>query len=268
MSKTEFNFYSKLNKEKSLTTRSIPDSILKSQIFTSLINSKIVEKSTKGRGFRYEIIMQDDYDRFFNEKFPKKDIDVYDEIDSQLKYRDTKAVKTNKERIVFVRGIGEIEFNAQKVNLSKNTIDFGLFSGVLKSLKAKKICFVENLQSFLNAENVITFDYVFIHFYGRLPTYKILKNIECEEYLHFGDYDATGLHEYLRAKECFPKASIYVPRNFDELFEKYSRERKDRDTIHNNVKESHDNEVIYIREKIISSGRFLEQQILFAEELL
>lgn len=106
-------------------------------------------------------------------------------------------------------------------------------------------------------------NYVYIHFYGRFPKKPILNKIQCEQYLHFGDYDFVGLNEYLRAKEVYSNCTLYKPENFTALFNDYSKPRKAKDIKHNNIKASTDKDVIEIVRKIERSNCFLEQQILF-----
>ena len=58
-----------------------------------------------------------------------------------------------------------------------------------------------------------------------------------------------------------------MPQDFNFIFEKYAKERKKKDTQFKNIVESKNKDVITIREKILNSNRFLEQQILFGRDL-
>ena len=79
--------------------------------------------------------------------------------------------------------------------------------------------------------------------------------------LVFVDYDFNGLEEFLRIKEVFDFAQLYIPENYDELFNKYSQSLKGNKTeMTNRIKQSSDRNVIKIRESIIRNNRFLEQQ--------
>lgn len=246
-----------------VTQASVPKSVSRTDIFQSLESSGVIKKEKAGRGFRYEIKDEIAYKNFYYKQFPAGDIEVTNEIESQLKYRNTKAEATEKDTIVFMRGSVDIEVNGQLItDLEYRTSQFGLHSSLLMSLKAKKICYVENLICFLNAEKLISSEYLFIHFYGRLPKESKLQRIECSEFLHWGDYDFVGLNEYLRAKSSFANTSTYIPEDFDTLFELYSTPRKEKDTIYSNVMECIEEEVVKVREKIRNSGRILEQQVL------
>lgn len=262
MQKTEYEFYQKLKNQRTISKSNVAQSILNSKSLQSLLGAKVIEKIKSGRGYNYIINKQDHFEVFMTERFPAGDIEVLTEMDNQRKYRDTKATSVEKERVIFLRGNGSIIINDEAVDLSYYTLHFGMFSAVFKSLKAQKICFVENLQPFLHAEKLLGDEYVYIHFYGRFPKNDILSQIECIEYLHFGDYDFVGLHEYLRAKAVFNNAKIFIPENFEKFFKEYSKERKDKDTQYKNVKISNDSDIIRIRELILKTNRFLEQQIL------
>ena len=79
--------------------------------------------------------------------------------------------------------------------------------------------------------------------------------------LVFVDYDFNGLEEFLRIKEVFDFAQLYIPENYDELFNKYSQSLKgNKAEMTKRIKQSSDRNVIKIRESIIRNNRFLEQQ--------
>ena len=219
MLKIEFDFYTKLKNDKKIK-KPIPAIITKSAIFKSLVNVKIIEPIQRGKGY-IEILKQDSFNEFYLKRFPHPNIDVKTEIDNQKKFRDTKTTPVAKDRVIFIRGFKDIIVNNKKISLKKITQEHQLFSTVLKNMKTQKICFVENLQPFLSAERLLGEDFVYIHFYGRFPKIEILKNIECEEYLHFGDYDSVGLSEYLKASEVYHNCKLFIPDNFEYLSKEY-----------------------------------------------
>ncbi len=264
MQKTEFNFYTSLLRENFLAASKVPKVVLHSKVFKSMLESKVVIKEMRGRGFVYFLGKHEPFEDFYSSTFPNPDITVLSELDNQMKYRNTKATSIEKERIVFLRGNGSVVVNGEYINLAMHTKRFGLFSTVLKSLQVNKICFVENIEPFLNAEKLLGKNFIFIHFYGRLPKEQILRRITCKKYLHFGDYDYVGLNEFVRASNVYPHASLYVPDNFEALFDKYSTKRKKHDTLYKNVLDSANKDVVMIRKKL-ESDLFLEQQILFRE---
>ena len=78
----------------------------------------------------------------------------------------------------------------------------------------------------------------------------------------FSDYDLIGLGEYLRVKETFPHATLYIPENFTALFEKYAAPLPEKQVAAGKVKDSTEKIVVEIREMVLKSNRFLEQEIL------
>ncbi len=259
--KTELNFYTKLRKNQRIE-KPIPSIVKNSSEFHNLLAAKIISEPQRGVGF-IEVIKSKKYDAFYLKKYPHSDIKIKTEIDNQKKFRNSKATNTEKDRVIFMRGFQNISINNIEVDLSKITKEHNIFSAVLQNFRAKKICFVENLLPFFMAEKLLGYDYVYIHFYGRFPKESTLKKIQCEQYLHFGDYDFVGLSEYLRAKNVFDNCKLYKPENLMDLFDEYSTPRKAKDTKYNNIKVSIDNEIIEIVKKIEKSNNFLEQQILF-----
>jgi len=264
MAKVEFDFYNRLRLDGRIPNK-LPKVISSSSEFQILLSAKVIEHIPSGRGYYYQLSRKDRFDIFFQGKFPRDDIIITTEIDNQLKYRDTKATALKKERVVFIRSFQDITVNDKEINLKQSMQDFNIFSTVFKTLKAKKVCFVENLQPFLMVEKLLGKEYTYIHFYGRLPRKEVLENIECEEYLHFGDYDFVGLNEFLKAKEVFKNCSIYIPNNYDVLYNEFSRPREENDTVYKDVKNSLIPDVIRIREQLNRHNRFLEQQVVMSE---
>lgn len=263
MPKTEHNFYTKLKNNLS-AKKPIPIIIERSDVFKNLIATKIISEPRRGVGSIF-VLEQEKYYSFYEQKYPHANIEVKTEADNQKKFRNTKATSIEKDRAIFIRGFQNIMINGIQEDLLKITTKHNIFSAIFHNLKAKKICFVENFQPFLMAEKLLGEDYVYIHFYGRLPKKEILKKIQCEEYLHFGDYDFVGLSEYLRAKEVFNNCKLHVPNHFNTLFDKYATPRKDKDEKYINIKKSTDPDVIKIVQRIDNENNFLEQQILFDE---
>lgn len=266
MAKVDFDFYRRLKRDGRVASK-LPKIISSSDDFQTLLGAKIIEKVPSGRGYYYSVSKVERFYDFYNERFPQGDIEVETEIDNQLKYRDTKATALKKERVVFIRSFDDVEVNSKRINLTQAMDDFNIFSTVLESLKAKKICFVENLHTFLEVEKLLGREYTYIHFYGRLARREILQKIECHEYLHFGDYDFVGLLEFIKASEVFKNCKLYIPENYDELYRKFSRPREKKDTAFKEVKNSTIAEVVKIRKQLESSNRFLEQQVVLSSVL-
>ena len=183
-------------------------------------------------------------------------------------YRNTKTGKRKSQNVILVRGFKNIKINSEIVDLEKATNLFGAFCAQVDSLETDKICIVENLDSFLLSEKVIDKSFVFIHTYGGLGK-SVLNKLKAKEILIFPDYDYKGLQNYLMAKKVFPNAKIFIPENYEILFNTFSRTIKTKQGREQNpnkeVKESIDENVVKIRTDIYKSKRFLEQQALFVK---
>lgn len=259
MNQTDFRTYKKLKEDSFLTEKVIPKSVLSSSHFKGLVSSLILEKTKSGRGFKYEINKQTEFENFFTTHFPE-DIEVKDKSDNVRKFRNSKIQKTVTTPIFMLRGFETIKINENKLNLEDYTKKFLLFACHAEKIEAKYICIVENLDTFLVAEKLLGKKFVFLHKYGRIGK-ESLRSLFTNQLLVFVDYDFNGLEEFLRIKEVFDFAQLYIPENYDELFQKYSQSLKDNKAeMTNRIKQSSDGNVIKIRESIIRNNRFLEQQ--------
>lgn len=261
MKEVDFKTYQSLLENKSVSKSAIPKSVLQSDTFQNLLQAEILKFSKLGRGFKIEVSKETEFEKFFNSSFPEQDVSKT-KSGNIKKYRNSKATKIDTRPIFLFRGFQGFLINDQFVDLEKNTNDFGLFSAVPNSIVADKICFVENLETFLNAEKLLGKTYLFAHKYGRIGKESI-SMIEPKEVLVFVDFDFNGLDEYLRIKEVFKNAELYLPNNYNEIFDKYSLSLSvNKAKMSNAVKKSKDPAVVEIREQVARTNRFLEQEVL------
>ncbi len=259
MNQTNFRTYRKLKEVSFLTEKAIPKTVLRSSHFKGLISSVILEKVKSGRGFRYEITKAKEFDVFFKTHFPE-DIEVKNKSDNVRKFRNSKIQKTVSTPIFMLRGFNTIKINGSELNLEDYTKRFQLFACNAENIEAESICIVENLDTFLVVEKLLGTNFVFLHKYGRIGK-ESLGSLSTKQLLVFVDYDFNGLEEFLRIKEVFDFAQLYIPENYDELFGKYSQSLKgNKAEMTRRIKQSSDNNVVKIRESIIRNNRFLEQQ--------
>ena len=259
MNQTDFRTYKKLKEDSFLTEKAIPKTVLNSHHFKGLVSSLILEKTKSGRGFRYEVNKTNEFENFFKTHFPE-DIEVKDKSDNVRKFRNSKVQKTASTPIFMLRGFETIRVNGNELNLESYTRKFQLFACNADKIEAKRICIVENLDTFLVAEKLLGKNFVFLHKYGRIGK-ESLSCLATNNLLVFVDYDFNGLEEFIRIKEVFDFAQLYIPENYDELFGKYSQSLKgNKAEMTNRIKQSSDSNVIKIRESIIRNNRFLEQQ--------
>jgi hypothetical protein len=240
----------------------LPKSVLHSQNFKNLLTTNVLEKISVGKGSVITVRKSEILKGFINTHFPDYEIETDSKSANVAKFRDSKATQIINEPIFFLRGFINVQVNGEKVDLNAFTQKFGLFTVKNPVIETSKICFVENLESFLKAEELLGRSYIFLHKYGRIGSSSI-SGIKATEILVFSDYDYTGLNEYLNIKRIFEDAIFYMPENFDEIFNKYSKLSPKNIMIPEKVSKSNDSVVKAVREKSISTNRFLEQEILF-----
>ncbi len=258
--------YFQLLKTEKLLSSQVPKALLENNDFKNMIDGGIIAKSSVGRGYVYELNEEKRqvFENWFAKKFPNSEIEVTDRASSIAKFKDSKKSK-EKSVIVFLKGNKPIKINNETIDLQDYTQKFGFFACVLESLKTDKLCFVENKESFLKAEKVISQDFVFIHSYGRIGK-NLLEKIQINELLVFSDYDYVGLNEYLKCKSFFENTNFFVPENYDLLFEQYAKEitlnRKKGQKASRNVLASQDEIVLRICQDLQTKQKFLEQESL------
>lgn len=261
MKEVDYNTYKLLFENKSVSKSTIPKSVLQSNVFKNLLHAEILRIIKVGRGFKIEVSKEIEFKKFFNTLFPEQNVSK-SKSGNIRKFRNSKATKIDNNPIFLFRGFKSLRINNQIVNVKKHTMDFGLFSVIPNSVIVDKLCFVENLETFLNAEKLLGKDFLFVHKYGRIGKESI-SMIQATEVLVFVDYDFNGLDEYLRIKDVFNKAELYLPPNYNELFERYSQSLSgNKAKMSKSVKNSNDSIVIKIRDQVAGTNRFLEQEIL------
>lgn len=265
MTETLLKYFQILKTEKILSSQ-VPKALLESNDFQNMLDSGIISKLSVGRGYVYELNKEKRqvFETWFTKKFPNSDIEVTDRASSIAKFKDSKQSK-EKSTIVFLKGNKQVRINNEFIDLQEYTRKFGFFACALESLKIEKLCFVENKESFLQAEKVISQDYVFIHSYGRIGI-KLLEKIQANEVLVFSDYDYIGLSEYLKCKSVFENTSFFVPENYSSLFENYAKDimlnRKKGQKASKSVLASHEETVLRICKDLQTKQKFLEQESL------
>lgn len=265
--KTFKKFIERLLKDGKVNSSSIGSTIKKSNDFSALANGGFIEyvQANSGGG-SYRIKDRNLLENYYKRKFPSEFKDELSAVDNVHAFRNTKASKRKSQNVILIRGIEIIILNETQIDLRTYTKNYGTFSAVLQSLKVNKVCFVENLDSFLTAEQVIGDKFVFIHTYGGMSK-SVVSKIQANEVLVFPDYDYVGLKNYLLVKMFMPHTKLFLPDNYEELFADKSRRIKTRQGRTQQpskiVLESEEEIVVKIRTDIFKTGHFLEQQALF-----
>jgi hypothetical protein len=268
---TTYKFWRDFLDEGIVSKSAVPKAIKESPPFRAFFNDRpdgaiLSEKS--GRGSKLIINEQKRHLilSFFEKTFPTPLESVEDKVDSQMMYRNSKAKNTRTETILHLRGKHIIKLNNKEYDLKSVTEEHTIAGHINPLIEFKNICFVENKDVFLKAEQVLGNDFLYIHSYGRLGI-NTIKNIKSENVIVFSDYDFVGLNEYLNIKSVFgDKCTFHIPHNFTLLYDKYSTLMESKQSPSQKVKYSLDPTVVYIRDLIQKNNRFLEQQILLKQD--
>lgn len=260
------NFIGKLLSDEKVSYSSIAASVKGSPDFTTLVNGGFIEHQPAITGGGSMILKnRAALEKYFADKFPVIGT-ARTAIGNVHGFRNTKAGKRHSQHVVLIRGDQKVMLNGNEIDLNFYTSAFGTFAAILSCLETDKVCFVENLDSFLLAEQVIGNAHLFVHTYGGIGA-GVVRKIIAGEILVFPDYDFVGLNSFLMVKGIFPQAKIFVPDNYRTLYETRSRSIKTRQGREQQpskqVLESTDEDVVMIRTDIFEHRRFLEQQALF-----
>ena len=265
--KTFKNTIQRLLNEEKVNASSIGSTVKKSNDFSTLLSAGIIEyQQAKTGGGTYSVQKYTDLEKYYKNKFPEELKNEMSSIDNVNAFRNTKTAKRKSQNVILIRGNQKVILNGIEADLQYFTENFGTFSTVLKSFVANRVCFVENLDSYLIAEQIIDNDFVFIHTYGGMSK-SVVNKISAKEILIFPDYDFVGLKNYLLIKEIFPQTQLFFPDNYEQLFKTKSRPIKTKQgreqQASKRVLESKDELVVKIRTDIFRHKQFLEQQAVF-----
>jgi len=260
MKPTDYKYYMAFPSN-TVSLSSVPKTVRNSTHFQNLLDAKIIDLEKSGRGRKVTVIKPEAYAEFVAKHFPDTTNDTQTKAANIRKFRNSKARKIYTPPVFLARGFKLININGKRVDLKTATESFGLFAVKEPNLTTDNVCFVENLDTFLKAEKVLGKNHVFLHRYGRIGTDSI-KNISAKKVVVFVDYDFNGLAEYLRVKSVFPNAILYMPDNFQVLFDEFSVTLNGRQKATKAIMDSPLSEVVMIRELVAKTNRFLEQEIL------
>jgi hypothetical protein len=265
--KTFKNFVKKILDEGKISASQVGNSIKRTSDFTTLINGGFIQHlPAKTGGGSFYVKNKEALEKYSADKFPGENGSVFTAITNVNSMRNTKAGKRESQNVILIRGQETVLLNGVETDLKIYTDAYGTFAATLKSLEANKVCFVENLDSFLLAEQVIKNGFVFIHTYGGIGK-SIVSRTTAKDILVFPDYDFKGLHNYLLVKSIFANTQLFVPNNYEILLESKSRTIKTKQgrtqQPSKTVLESEEEIVVKIRTDIFKTGHFVEQQAVF-----
>lgn len=257
----------KLLADGKLSASSIGSSTKASSDYSTLLCAGLIEHSpTVTGGGNVRIKDREALTNYFATKFPDSIDDSFTAVANVKAFRNTKAAKRKSQNVILVRGTKSISINGAGIDLMKYTAAFGTFSAAVKTLEAGKICLVENLDSYLIAEQIISNEFIFIHTYGGIGK-SVIGKIKADEILVFPDYDFKGLHNYLLVKSMHPATWLFVPTNYDLILQTRSRTIKTKQGREQQpsklVLDCEEEIVVKIRTDIFKHKKFVEQQAAF-----
>jgi hypothetical protein len=145
------NFIKKLLNEGKINFSSIAKAVKGANDFSTLINGGFIEHqpALTGGGSIY-LKNREALEKYYKAKFPF-DEETNSSIGNVNAFRNTKASKRESQNVVLIRGKKSVLLNGVEIDLSYYTKEFGTFATILNDLEADKVCFVENLDSYLLA---------------------------------------------------------------------------------------------------------------------
>jgi hypothetical protein len=255
----------------SMPRSQIPRSVQAGQAFAQLLGADIIGWVRKGSGQVLNLQEANLLRQYVAQHFPEHETQTGgDAFSNARRYRDSKGAAKVAAQVMLLRGQGMAWLNegAHEVDLGYYTDHFGCFAAAQPRIHTlKPCCIVENLDCFMRAEEVLGPGTIFIHPYGRLGK-DSLPGLQAQALWHFGDYDFTGLNDYLNLKAQYPQAQLYMPEGLEALWQKYATPLKAGAVPSSKVKASVLPEVRRVRGLLSTTQRFLEQQVLFPDQNL
>ncbi len=263
---TKYSFWKQFLERGEVLRSAVPKVVINSPEFVAFHNGMnhgaiISEKIGRGSVFKINPNKRFVIEKFFNTTFPNQLESVNNKNESVAMFRNSKASGYKEKPVLFIKGFNNIKLNGEYFDLEAPTRKFGISAFIAPEIEFNRICFVENKDVFLVAEKLLGHDYLYIHKYGRVGKGDV-KLLNTNEILVFSDYDYIGLNEYLIIKNQFQNTHLFIPENFDELYQKYSSELPEKQTPSSLVMQSTEKEVVDIRTILQKENRFLEQQSL------
>ena len=171
-------FLQKILSEETIADRAIAKSVKEHNTFRVLKDAEATVKNKKGAGYRWEVKDSDVVKRHLDYLCPNDATNEQrgDRYNNIRKYRSSKAKRRESYRLAFVRGEGKVLLNDETVVLRKEMP----LGHRIDSLKAAKICFIENQENFMEEVQLIAQGWTLVYPIGRLGP-SLMKRISPNE---------------------------------------------------------------------------------------
>ena len=226
-SETELRALERIEREGQVARMQVPGTVRSSSDYSLLLQTEILKEIRRGAGRVVTVKDAEAFTRYLDSKYPGRAAEQeVCAIANVHRYRSSKAGRKQAFGVVLLRGEGTVKWNGHAHDLGRATERIGCSACLRPRLRAERICIVENLDTFTQAESLLG-NWTFVHPYGRIGT-DTFAGLEADELLHFGDYDFTGLADFLRLRARFPNVRLYLPDALEELWSRYARPLKDK----------------------------------------
>ena len=266
MTLTHYKAYHKLLAAGELPLRQLGKTLVQHAHFQDLLARQVLEKITGKRGaWRIRVAKPVAFARFFHSTFGpvQPDLRLTTRAANATILGNSKATKVKRGPIFLLRGFSTITLNGACCDLKAVTARFGLCGVYQPRFTHSHICFVENLEPFQQAEQLLGTHYLYLHRYGRLGASAFAAEaITAQHVCVFVDWDYEGLDMYLGIKARFPQAELYLPDDFEALHRDSNKPIKDQ-RITKRLAACTEPKVVQVRTLVSHTGRFLEQERLF-----
>jgi hypothetical protein len=105
-----------------------------------------------------------------------------------------------------------------------------LQDGVQWRFSGTSVALIENAEAFWHHEQVLPQVDLAIWTVGRISAKRLLEWLASPpmahcQYIHWGDYDPTGVAEYIRVRKACPgRVVMWIPDGLDKLFQQYGKQ--------------------------------------------
>ena len=260
---TELRAFSLLEATGQQAWSKLPQTLRRGPLLSQLFAAGILRLDRSGPGKVVVVAAPADFRAFLDNRFPgRHSAQAGNSVGNLQRYRYSKAGTRDSVGVVLLRGWGTIRLNGQSIELGEPTATFGCLAALKPRLRVTRLCLVENLDCFVRAEQLLGRDWTFAHTYGRLGS-DTFTALTADEVLHFGDYDYTGLAEFLRLREQYPHTRLYLPDDLEVYWQRYATPLKEEAVAHRSLRASDHPGLNRVLELLARTNRFLEQQALF-----
>lgn len=246
-----------------------------------LFEYEVLRERRSAAGFRVDVQDSQALKRFINSEYPNglegtPADDLPPKAAAIARRGDSKAAARHASCPVLLRGFDSAELNdgTNRFPVARLTEQFDLAALRVGAetewqLDLGRVVLVENFESFLHAEAVIEGVDLVLYTSGVLPQLVLdwLDGWPTESvaFVHFSDYDPTGLDEYRRLRNRLGgRVELHVPDNLEELLESYGKEQllEDSSDLFERLRRSDLDDVRKVTRLLLEYGCGLEQEAL------